>query len=420
MADQPALGQDGQLLDATEIEWYHDPDDARPIPPSSHLQEGGRLAAALAAEKLDEYGNPVMSFRRRVTQPLKPRAITKRKRATVDDAETDVEDENFVDSSTEDGSDTDIDLVEISNEEVADILPLKTIPEVSGKGHTRTLKATTNSRMTTTPLKKKLFSDPEYKVVPNASNGSPGDVRDVHYRCFHGTHKVCTIKKSMRSNLNVLVNYLHIHVKPMYQLYCILKDRDVPPTPDEIAIASGKKRLDGKTEAEYFKKLKNESENIKKAFEEQQARANGAWDQEKFEQVLTEWIVACDQPFNEVEKQEFVTMMNLIPKRDGIKRRVMKMGDEIIEGVCEMFMKLKGKIIAIVMDNASNNNTLMTSLEWRCEEHGIRFSAQEARMRCMPHTIHLAAIKLLEGIGAIRRLKASVKTLAGLTSLSCH
>lgn len=163
----------------------------------------------------------------------------------------------------------------------------------------------------------------------------------------------------------VLVNYLRVHVKPMYQLYCILKDRDVPPTPDEIAIASGKKRLDGKTEAEYFKKLERASENIKKAFEEQQARATvsenhtldylrlmiwriqqAPWDQEKFEQVVTEWIVACDQPFDEVEKQEFITMMNFarhtgplkIPKREGIKRRVMKMGEEIIEGVREMFM----------------------------------------------------------------------------------
>jgi hypothetical protein len=152
----------------------------------------------------------------------------------------------------------------------------------------------------------------------------------------------------------------------MYQLYCILKDRDVPPTPDEIAIASGKKRLDGKTEAEYFKKLERASENIKKAFEEQQARGavckhhpfnnlrlmiwriqQGPWDQEKFEQILTEWIVACDQPFEEVEKQEFVTMMNFvrhtgsplkIPKRQAIKRRVMKMGEQIIEGVREMFM----------------------------------------------------------------------------------
>ena len=46
------------------------------------------------------------------------------------------------------------------------------------------------------------------------------------------------------------------------------------------------------------------------------------------------------------------------------------------------------------MDNATNNNTLMTSLERRCEEQGIPFSAQDARMRCMPHTIHLAAIKV--------------------------
>ena len=46
------------------------------------------------------------------------------------------------------------------------------------------------------------------------------------------------------------------------------------------------------------------------------------------------------------------------------------------------------------MDNASNNNTLMTSLESRCQQQGISFSAQDARMRCMPHTIHLAAIKV--------------------------
>jgi hypothetical protein len=53
------------------------------------------------------------------------------------------------------------------------------------------------------------------------------------------------------------------------------------------------------------------------------------------------------------------------------------------------------QIIAVVMDNASNNNTMMASLERRCEQLGIQFSAQEARMRCMPHTVHLAALKVL-------------------------
>jgi len=39
--------------------------------------------------------------------------------------------------------------------QVADMLPSKTIPEVGGKGHTRTLKAKTNSSTTTAPPTKK-------------------------------------------------------------------------------------------------------------------------------------------------------------------------------------------------------------------------------------------------------------------------
>ena len=59
----------------------------------------------------------------------------------------------------------------------------------------------------------------------------------------------------------------------MYQLYSILKDHDEPPTPDEIDIASARRQLDWKAEAEYLQKLEKSSENIKKAFQNQQARA---------------------------------------------------------------------------------------------------------------------------------------------------
>jgi hypothetical protein len=59
----------------------------------------------------------------------------------------------------------------------------------------------------------------------------------------------------------------------MYQLYCILKDWEKPPTPDEIVITAGKKKLDGNTEVKYIKKLESVSKNIKKAFEDQQAQA---------------------------------------------------------------------------------------------------------------------------------------------------
>ena len=73
--------------------------------------------------------------------------------------------------------------------------------------------------------------------------------------------------------LSALVNNLRVHVKPMYHLYSILKDRDGPLTPDEIDIASAKRRLNETTEAEYLQKLQRSSENIKKAFQDQEACA---------------------------------------------------------------------------------------------------------------------------------------------------
>ncbi|KIL54478.1 hypothetical protein M378DRAFT_53298, partial [Amanita muscaria Koide BX008] len=70
------------------------------------------------------------------------------------------------------------------------------------------------------------------------------------------------------------------------------------------------------------------------------------------------------------------------------------------------------QIIAFVMDNASNNDTMIECIEAKSIERGIPFSAKYARGRCMPHTIHLAAIvvpiyancataQLLEQSGAI-------------------
>ncbi|KIL55047.1 hypothetical protein M378DRAFT_188692 [Amanita muscaria Koide BX008] len=255
----------------------------------------------------------------------------------------------------------------------------------------------------------------------------------------------------------------------MYRLYCVLKDRGEPPTTEEIGFASGKKLLDSKIDAA--------TENIQKAFAIQEANAAGPWDQAKFERLLTEWIIACDQPFDEVEKEEFIKLMTYarhpassvkLPKREGIRRRVLKMGEDTIDGVREMFKNLEGKvalsldawtssnqyaflaivahyvtnegqleellvdfrelvgehsgenmaeavwetmkqygligrIIALVMDNATNNDTLALGLEQRSREAGVHFSAMDSRMRCMPHTVHLAAIKLLEGIGAISK-----------------
>ena len=46
-----------------------------------------------------------------------------------------------------------------------------------------------------------------------------------------------------------------------------------------------------------------------------------------------------------------------------------------------------------MLDNASNNNTMVDAIAGHAALEGIKLNAAWARLRCMPHTIHLTAIK---------------------------
>ena len=59
----------------------------------------------------------------------------------------------------------------------------------------------------------------------------------------------------------------------MYQFYSILKDHDNPATPEEVNITPARWQLDLNAKAEYMQKLEKSLENIKKVFQNQQARA---------------------------------------------------------------------------------------------------------------------------------------------------
>ncbi|KAI1782084.1 hypothetical protein LXA43DRAFT_977757 [Ganoderma leucocontextum] len=205
---------------------------------------------------------------------------------------------------------------------------------------------------------------------------------------------------------------------------------------------------------------------------------NEPWDQDRFERLLAEWIAACDQPFDAVEKPELHTLLQYthrspehldIPSAATIKKRIMDLSDEYVEelaatikvrhifnislsldawtssngfaflatvmhyvsdnwrleeiliGFEELIGEhsgknmaevlwhtmdvygLIGRVIAINCDNASSNDTLLAEIESLCHEHGIRFSAKQARMRCVPHTIHLSALELLSALGVISK-----------------
>jgi hypothetical protein len=62
----------------------------------------------------------------------------------------------------------------------------------------------------------------------------------------------------------------------------------------------------------------------------------------KFDRLITEWIAACDQPFDEVEKFEFKRMMHAanpnvsLPSADTIQRRIVDMANETVTGLKTM------------------------------------------------------------------------------------
>ncbi|KIM79415.1 hypothetical protein PILCRDRAFT_10252 [Piloderma croceum F 1598] len=74
---------------------------------------------------------------------------------------------------------------------------------------------------------------------------------------------------------------------------------------------------------------------------------------------------------------------------------------------------LRGRVVAINCNNASNNDTMVDELERLHAEDGFEFKATEAQIQCIPHTVHLLALELLEFIGAVKRrmlLRVHIKT----------
>jgi len=146
------------------------------------------------------------------------------------------------------------------------------------------------------------------------------------------------------TSLSGLIGHLKTHFLPMYRLYLLLKSRKTPPTADELRIAQGEKVLDATTAAQYSVQLEQASVSIVDTFNKQVTKAFGEWNQAKFEELLTQWLVACDQPFEEVERPEFKALLDYthggsplhIPGRLAIKRRIMKMGEDTIQGVKDM------------------------------------------------------------------------------------
>ncbi|KAE9387842.1 hypothetical protein BT96DRAFT_837147 [Gymnopus androsaceus JB14] len=71
-------------------------------------------------------------------------------------------------------------------------------------------------------------------------------------------------------------------------------------------------------------------------------------------------------------------------------------GDNMADAVWGTLEKygLVNRLLALMMDNATNNDTLTTAIEHKCHERNIPFNATHSCLRCMPHTVHLAVLKV--------------------------
>jgi hypothetical protein len=78
------------------------------------------------------------------------------------------------------------------------------------------------------------------------------------------------------------------------------------------------------------------------------------------------------------------------------------------------------KAWAFMTDNASNMDTFISGLKSRAEAIKVAFNTLWARLRCMPHTIHLAALKvrLRMSLSSLTQVAASIQLLEAMGIVS--
>ncbi|KAF8224541.1 hypothetical protein L208DRAFT_1015671, partial [Tricholoma matsutake] len=157
-----------------------------------------------------------------------------------------------------------------------------------------------------------------YNTLKSTPHNIKAEEGDRFYQCYHGSKKILRVTKKMRNNLNgkvhSLIGNLRTCSPDMFKFYSYLKDcaLQVLLSPEEKKIASGEIKLSSTKLAEFTQHHDAHQQSLKNAFAQQQEKVAEPWSQEKFEELLTKWIVASDQPFEEVENPEFANLLNYI------------------------------------------------------------------------------------------------------------
>ncbi len=72
-----------------------------------------------------------------------------------------------------------------------------------------------------------------------------------------------------------------------------------------------------------------------------------------------------------------------------------------LRSLCQIPNTLNDHLYATTADNASNNQTMRTSLKGMLNAQGISWDAESTRINCLPHILNLAAKVFLEGLSLV-------------------
>ncbi|KAJ7088224.1 hypothetical protein C8R43DRAFT_298081 [Mycena crocata] len=336
------------------------------------------MTELLAEEHLDEFGKP------RKNRPADGSRIRKRKRKQKTVVNTDSEDGDFTGSDSGSDSDSEIEEV-ISNEEVADSLPSKTVnkgkaratnpapkkrvkksapsaPSASAEASSSSSGAAAGPSSATPPAGPSKQSqsgagkqkNPIYLFFEPVTSDSDGSQAEGarYFKCFLGNREIVSITKSANHNTSKLQKHLEATSKAHFRLFHVLWKRSEPPTAFEISLAKGVERMTDALTKEYQQKSDKISGNIKEMLQKQVDDAKAPWDKAHFERLVASWVAACDQPFIAVNKPEFRAMIRYaalhppekiikIPKDQSVKDEILRMEKEMVEELSAIF-KVRG------------------------------------------------------------------------------
>ncbi|KAJ7794704.1 hypothetical protein B0H14DRAFT_3159008 [Mycena olivaceomarginata] len=292
---------------------------------------------------MDEFGNPEAT--KQSTKRKRPH-----KRQNPLPAESSDPDDH--DYSGDDNSSSDDDVQEIiSNEELADSLPSKTLPE-SSRRHKDSAppkkKSKGNGKAPDPPAASSSIHNipsTSSQPVPQPPNARRKTRNPIYY-FFEEVNENADGQK-MNGSTHGLQTHLASHFVAHHRLYKVLLARGTAPTDVELAVARGSTPITPEMAAEYLQSLDVISNNIKDMFEKQAAASQEPWDQEHFEHLLARWVATCDQPFSAVDDEEFRELLKYnpppcqksrlkIPHAQAIRTRIDKMGEEMIAALAEI------------------------------------------------------------------------------------